>query len=173
MDIPVIALSFQNKGLSVYVAYHTFRYSGDRPGKLWPNAARRPVRLQGNYQDTCIANIRKVTKEDIQAAAKKYMGPEKMTVLVVGDEKRFDKPLASFGRVKALDLKKIVEEERGPQKQVGRVRRGLRRCRRQVQSAVWQPAPTGHAVSAAGICSVVVCGCAGGDFCYNRCRMRR
>jgi zinc protease len=69
-----------------------------------------------NYLDTYIDNIRKVTKADIQEAAKKYMDPEKMTVLVVGDEKRFDKPLASFGTVKALDLKKIMEEERGPQK---------------------------------------------------------
>jgi zinc protease len=69
-----------------------------------------------NYLDTYIDNIRKVTKEDIQAAAKKYMDPEKMTVLVVGDEKRFDKPLSSFGKVRELDLKKIVEEERSPQK---------------------------------------------------------
>jgi predicted Zn-dependent peptidase len=61
-----------------------------------------------NYLDTYIDNIRKVTKEDIDA--------EKMTVLVVGGEKRFDKPLASFGKVKELDLKKIMEEERGPQK---------------------------------------------------------
>jgi zinc protease len=69
-----------------------------------------------DYLDTYIDNIRKVTKADIQAVAKKYMDPEKMTVLVVGDEKRFDKPLASFGKVRELDLKKIVEEERGPQK---------------------------------------------------------
>jgi predicted Zn-dependent peptidase len=69
-----------------------------------------------NYLDTYIDNIRKVTKEEIQAAAKKYMDPEKMTVLVVGDEKRFDKPLASFGKVKELDLKKIMEDERPPQK---------------------------------------------------------
>ena len=116
MDTPVITSSFQNGGLFVYVAYHTFRHSGGRPGKLWPNAARRRVRLRDNYQDTCIDNFRKVTKADIQAAAKIYMDPEKMTVLAVGDEKRFDKPLASFRKVGALDLKKIVEEERGPQK---------------------------------------------------------
>jgi len=59
--------------------------------------------------------IRKVKKEDIQAAAGKYMDIEKMTALVVGDEKRSDKPLATFGKVNELDLKKIVEEERAPQ----------------------------------------------------------
>jgi zinc protease len=68
------------------------------------------------FLDTYIDNVRKVTKEDIQAAAKKYMDAEKMTILVVGDEKRFDKPLASFGKVRELDLKKIMEEERPPQK---------------------------------------------------------
>ena len=60
--------------------------------------------------------IRKLTKEDIQAAAGKYMDIEKITALVVGNEERFDKPLASFGKVKELDLKKIVEEEQAPQK---------------------------------------------------------
>jgi hypothetical protein len=76
-----------------------------------------------NYLDTYIDNIRKVTKADIQTAAKKCMDPEKMTVLVVGDEKRFDKPLASFGKVKELELKKIIEEERGAQKYVAPGRR--------------------------------------------------
>jgi predicted Zn-dependent peptidase len=73
------------------------------------------LELQGypdNYLDTYIENIRKVTKEDVMAAAKKYLSPDTMTVLVVGDEKRFDKPLSTFGKVKTLDLKAIVEAER-------------------------------------------------------------
>ncbi len=69
-----------------------------------------------NYLDTYIDNIRKVTREDVQAVARKYMDAEKMTVLVVGDEKRFDKTLASYGKVKLIDLKKVIEDERGPQK---------------------------------------------------------
>jgi len=77
------------------------------------------LKLQGyadNYLDTYIDNIRKVTKQDILDAAKKYMDPAKMIIVVVGDEKKFDKPLASVGTVKAIDLKALMEADRGPEK---------------------------------------------------------
>jgi zinc protease len=77
------------------------------------------LKLQGfadNYLDTYIDNIRKVTKQDLLDAAKKYMDPDKMIIVVVGDEKRFDRPLASLGTVKSIDLKALMEAERGPQK---------------------------------------------------------
>ncbi|RPI97228.1 MAG: insulinase family protein, partial [Candidatus Aminicenantes bacterium] len=77
------------------------------------------LKLQGyadTYLDTYIDNIRKVTKQDILDAAKKYMDPAKMIVVVVGDEKKFDKPLASVGTVKTIDLKALMEAERGPEK---------------------------------------------------------
>ena len=77
------------------------------------------LKLQGyadNYLDTYIDNIRKVTKQDILEAAKKYMDPDKMIIVVVGDEKLFDKPLASVGAVKTIDLQALMEADRGPQK---------------------------------------------------------
>jgi predicted Zn-dependent peptidase len=77
------------------------------------------LKLQGyadSYLDTYIDNIRKVTKQDILEAAKKYMDPAKMIVVVVGDEKLFDKPLASVGTVKTIDLKALMEADRGPEK---------------------------------------------------------
>ena len=77
------------------------------------------LKLQGypdNYLDTYIDNIRKVTREGVLAAAKKYIDPAKMMVLVVGDEKRFDKPLSSLGTVKTIDLKAIVDAEKPAQK---------------------------------------------------------
>jgi predicted Zn-dependent peptidase len=77
------------------------------------------LKLQGyadDYLDTYIDNIRKVTKQDILDAAKKYMDPAKMIIVVVGDEKRFDKPLTSVGTVKTIDLKALMEADQGPQK---------------------------------------------------------
>jgi zinc protease len=77
------------------------------------------LRLEGypaNYLEKYVDLIRNVTKADVQAAAKKYMDPEKMIVLVVGDEKRFDKPLASFGKVEPIDLEAVVAKERAPLK---------------------------------------------------------
>jgi len=69
-----------------------------------------------NYLDRYIDNVRKITKADIQEAAKKYMDPDKMIVLVVGDEKRFDKPLSAVGKVVRIDLDKIIAAERAESK---------------------------------------------------------
>ncbi len=50
------------------------------------------------------AGIDKVTAADLQRVARKFMRPEELAVLVVGNEKDFDKPLASRGEVKVLDI---------------------------------------------------------------------
>ncbi|KAF0218427.1 MAG: peptidase M16 domain-containing [Geobacteraceae bacterium] len=53
-----------------------------------------------NYRD----NIAKVTKEDVLRVAKKYLHPDEMVLMVVGDEMKFDKPLSTFGAVKEIKL---------------------------------------------------------------------
>lgn len=49
-------------------------------------------------------NIAKVSKADILAAARKYLHPGAFKLVVVGDAKKFDQPLATFGTVRELDL---------------------------------------------------------------------
>ena len=46
-----------------------------------------------NYRD----NISRVTKEDVLRVARKYIHPEAMVLMVVGDDKKFDKPLSDLG----------------------------------------------------------------------------
>ena len=53
-----------------------------------------------NFRD----NIARVTADDILQAAKKYLHPEAMTIMVVGDEKKFDQPLSIFGKVTEIKL---------------------------------------------------------------------
>jgi predicted Zn-dependent peptidase len=50
-------------------------------------------------------NVAKVTAEDIQRVARKYLHPDGLIALVVGDEKRFDRPLSTLGSVKTISLK--------------------------------------------------------------------
>lgn len=53
-----------------------------------------------NYRD----NISKVTKDDVLRVARKYLHPESMILVVVGDEGKFDKPLSVFGKVSEIKL---------------------------------------------------------------------
>jgi len=67
------------------------------------------------YLENYRTNIARVTKDDILRAAKKYLHPDAMTLVVVGDRKKFDQPLVAFGEVKELKLeeqKMLAEQEK-------------------------------------------------------------
>ena len=57
-----------------------------------------------DYLDSYRDNIAKVTKEDVLRVAKKYLHPEALKLVVVGDSKKFDKPLSTFGKVEEIKL---------------------------------------------------------------------
>jgi zinc protease len=48
--------------------------------------------------------IEAVTSADVERVAKKYVHPDQVALLVVGNEKDFDKPLSSVGSVTPLDI---------------------------------------------------------------------
>jgi zinc protease len=50
------------------------------------------------------AGIEKVTPADVDRVARKYIHPEKMAVLVVGNPKDFDRALSTFGKVNTIDI---------------------------------------------------------------------
>jgi len=58
-----------------------------------------------NYLEAYIANVQAVTQEDVQRVARKYLHPDEIKILVVGDKEKFDKPLDSFGKVNVIELK--------------------------------------------------------------------
>jgi predicted Zn-dependent peptidase len=59
---------------------------------------------QSDYLDRYRERIAAVTREDILRAARKHLHPDAFKLVVVGDQKGFDKPLATFGSVTTLDL---------------------------------------------------------------------
>jgi zinc protease len=64
------------------------------------------------------AMLEKVTAADVQRVAQKYVHPDQLAVLVVGNEKEFDKPLSSLGTVTPIDIT-IPEADAGPSKTPG------------------------------------------------------
>jgi predicted Zn-dependent peptidase len=57
-----------------------------------------------NYLQTYLENVRKVTREEVLRVAKEYLEPEGLTLLVVGDLPKFDKPLDDLGKVTKIPL---------------------------------------------------------------------
>jgi len=57
-----------------------------------------------DWLDKYQAEIKKVTKEDVNRVAAKYLHKDQLAVLVVGNTKDFDKPLSSLGAVKEIDI---------------------------------------------------------------------
>lgn len=60
---------------------------------------------QPEYLERYRERIAAVTREELLQAAKKHLHPEAFKLVVVGDQKGFDKPLSSLGAVTTLDLK--------------------------------------------------------------------
>lgn len=60
--------------------------------------------LPPDYLETYRDNIMKVSREDIRRVAQKYLNPENYILLVVGDSRKFDKPLTEFGQVNEIKL---------------------------------------------------------------------
>ena len=57
-----------------------------------------------DYLDTYEERIAAVKGDDVHRAAKRYLHPDKLVVLVVGDADQFDKPLSTFGPVNTIKL---------------------------------------------------------------------
>ena len=55
--------------------------------------------LPNEFLERYTERVRSVTPEQIQAAAKKYMAPEKQAIVVVGDASKIGKSLEKFGAV--------------------------------------------------------------------------
>ncbi len=62
-----------------------------------------------DYLDTYEENIAAVTGEDVLRAAKKHLHPDKLVILVVGDDAGFDKPLSTFGDVTTIEIPRARE----------------------------------------------------------------
>lgn len=93
------------KAIDSYVNSQVFDYENKT------QVVRRLVtlRFEGRPLDTPQRDMdtyAKLTVNDIKQAALKYLDPDKLTILVVGNAKLFDKPLSDWGTVHEIKLEK-------------------------------------------------------------------
>ena len=50
------------------------------------------------------AGIEKVTPAEVERVARKYVHPDRLSILVVGNERDFDRKLETFGKVTPIDI---------------------------------------------------------------------
>jgi predicted Zn-dependent peptidase len=58
-----------------------------------------------DFLETYTDNIAKVTAEDVQTVAQKYLHPDSLTIVTVGNKDSFDRPLDEFGEVNEIEIK--------------------------------------------------------------------
>ncbi|MBD3179188.1 MAG: hypothetical protein GF417_06080 [Candidatus Latescibacteria bacterium] len=92
-----------NKAIDSYLNSQVFEYESKERiiGRLMM------LKFQGRPLNTPEMDMEKyaaLTIEDIREAAKEYLRPEMITVLVVGNREKFAKPLSSFGEVNEIEL---------------------------------------------------------------------
>lgn len=100
-----VEISDQELSLAKDSIINSFIFGFAKPDAV----VNQQVRLEffgypSGYLDNYRNNIAKVTKEDVLLAAQKYLKPESLTIMVVGSEKKFDRPLSMFGTVKEIKL---------------------------------------------------------------------
>ncbi|HEY6873615.1 MAG TPA: pitrilysin family protein [Geobacteraceae bacterium] len=84
---------------------NSFIFGFTSPGVVVNQQARLefygyPKGYLDNYRD----NIARVTRDDVLRVARTYLHPDRMVLVVVGNDKRFDKPLATLGPVRDIRL---------------------------------------------------------------------
>jgi zinc protease len=65
--------------------------------------SRWRYRLPADYYDRYAERINSITKEQVQAMARKYLAPERLQVVAVGDPARVADPLKKLGAVETYD----------------------------------------------------------------------
>jgi predicted Zn-dependent peptidase len=59
-----------------------------------------------DFLETYTDNIAKVTAEDVQTVAQKYLHPDSLTIVTVGNKDSFDRPLDEFGEVNEIEIER-------------------------------------------------------------------
>ena len=98
-----VPVSDQELALAKDAIVNSFMFGFTKPDVVVNQQARLeffgyPARYLENYRD----NIARVSRDDVLRVARKYLHPDRMSLVVVGNDKKFDKPLTTLGPVREV-----------------------------------------------------------------------
>jgi len=99
-NFPVASLLLPARQRSAVAAIYRFARSADDFADEGERAPAERLALLERYR----AGIEKVTADDVARVARAYVHRDKLALLVVGKSQDFDRPLAGFGNVAALEI---------------------------------------------------------------------
>lgn len=93
---------------------NSFVFQFENAGDLvWDSLDNLRKGYAEDYWDSYLDKLRAVSAEDVKAMSAKYFHPDRLVILVVGDESKFDKPLSTLGEVEVITLESETENESG------------------------------------------------------------
>jgi zinc protease len=94
---------------------HSFITNFDTPNKtVYQHMYYDFLGYPADYLDTYLGRIRAVTRDQVGTVAHKYIHPERLKILTVGNEKAFDMPLQTFGKVGSIELEPFMAPVKDP-----------------------------------------------------------
>lgn len=70
--------------------------------------------LPADFLERFRSNIERVTSRDLLRVAKRHLTSDRLVILAVGDDRSFDKPLSTFGRVRIIELERFPASTESP-----------------------------------------------------------
>lgn len=77
-----------------------------------------------DFMDKIKQGVESVSKDDVLRVAEKYLKPDSVRILVVGNHKNFDKPLSVLGKVNTIDITIPSPEEKTVEATVEAISKG-------------------------------------------------
>ncbi|MGH7825524.1 MAG: M16 family metallopeptidase [Candidatus Binatia bacterium] len=82
-----------------------FALALEQPSRLLGFALTRKLyKLPDDYWDTYPAKVAAVTADDVQRVARKYLDPEAIQIVAVGDSRKIKPGLEKFGKIEVYDI---------------------------------------------------------------------
>lgn len=102
VDEPITPVELEQSRNAVF---HRALYEIEKPLDVVTRKALAELHgLDPDYYEQYLDRLQTITVEEVHAAVRRWLDPDRMITLVIGDAAAFDRPLSDFGEVEEVDF---------------------------------------------------------------------